>query len=100
MNVDIRANGQANSQVTTEVKDAIADHLEWYGVEDSSSMLITHYCDGKYVCISRKDPVENIRAFNDWFKDVLREHPKNRRTNSDTLWVHREWISQQLFEGR
>jgi len=95
----IRAQGNANQQVTDAVKDKINDQLRAYGVTDPvDTVLKTHFKSGEFVAVSLRDPIDDITAWNDWKHNAL-GYWRNKEVGDDVVWLHKEWIDHQLFGG-
>jgi len=90
--IQVRANGDANSQVTDAVKDKITSWFEDRGVDVADDFLYHHYEGGDYVAVSYKHTtVPDIDVLSAACGEAL-EYWRNKRVNERCIWVHREWI--------
>lgn len=94
--LSIRANGRKNSQVTDDVKQRLATWLEDHGLTDARRAMVFHHCsDGVVVAVSDFG-VSDRDAFDDVCATLIDDHPENRRTADDCVWISRAWISDSF----
>ena len=106
--VQIRAAGDSNSQVTEPVKDCIYSWLEDRGVTDArETVVLYHRRSGDYVAIENRG-VSDIQAFNiEAYKEAVRDDEdagkysywRNQNKTDDIFWVHRQWVEDRMEES-
>lgn len=95
--MNVRKIGNANAQVNEEVKSKLYEWLSQFPVESAEDAIhFHHYSEGKFVAMSVHGSLDDITQFNKARRALLSDG-RNREINEDTVWIHREWIQEELF---